>query len=36
MVSPESIIHPEAQLVSAYDQKYKSFIEELKARKILN
>jgi len=36
MVSPELTVHPEANLVSAYDQKYKRFIEELKARKILN
>lgn len=36
MVSPELTVHPDAHLVSAYDQKYKLFIEELKARKTLN
>ncbi|MBO9634945.1 MAG: FGGY-family carbohydrate kinase [Chitinophagaceae bacterium] len=36
MVSPELTIRPEPALVAAYDQKYQVFIEELKARKILN
>ncbi len=36
MATPESVLEPFAPLVSAYDLKYKLFIEELKARKILN
>lgn len=36
MTTPESVLEPFAPLVSAYDLKYKLFIEELKARKILN
>lgn len=36
MVKPELTIQPESQLVSAYDRKYQLFIEELKAKKILN
>lgn len=36
MVVAELTIRPEAALVVAYEQKYQLFIEELKARKILN
>jgi sugar (pentulose or hexulose) kinase len=36
MVLPELTINPEFHLAKAYDLKYKLFIEELKARKILN
>jgi sugar (pentulose or hexulose) kinase len=36
MVIPELTVHPELQLVSAYDLKYKLFIEALKTRNILN
>lgn len=36
MVNPESTIQPDLRLIEAYDQKYNSFIEELKNRKILN
>ncbi|MCG2614848.1 FGGY-family carbohydrate kinase [Terrimonas sp. NA20] len=36
MVNPELTIEPDLRLAEAYDQKYKLFIEELKARKILN
>ncbi len=36
MVAPESIVQPVVHLTKAYDLKYKLFIEELKARKILN
>lgn len=36
MVTPELTVEPAPHLVSAYDLKYKLFIEELKARKILN
>ncbi|MFT3826388.1 MAG: FGGY-family carbohydrate kinase [Chitinophagaceae bacterium] len=36
MVTPELTVRPEQPLVKAYGQKYKLFIEELKARKILN
>lgn len=36
MVNPELTIQPDLRLVEAYDQQYKSFIEELKNRKILH
>ncbi|WP_276480822.1 FGGY-family carbohydrate kinase [Paraflavitalea pollutisoli] len=36
MVKPDTIIQPEAELVIAYDHKYDLFIQELKARKILD
>lgn len=36
MVAAELVVQPSPELVTAYDQKYKLFIEELKARKILN
>ncbi|AXY76868.1 carbohydrate kinase [Paraflavitalea soli] len=36
MVSPELTVQPSPPLVNAYDLKYKLFIDELKARKILN
>lgn len=36
MVSPEQTVEPDPELVSAYDQKYKLFIEALKERKIVN
>ncbi|QEC41527.1 FGGY-family carbohydrate kinase [Pseudobacter ginsenosidimutans] len=36
MVTPELTVQPSPELVNAYDQKYKLFIEELQARKILN
>jgi sugar (pentulose or hexulose) kinase len=36
MVAPELTVQPSPDLVTAYDQKYKLFIEELRARKILN
>lgn len=36
MVKPQLNIQPVPHLVSAYDHKYKLFLEELKARKILN
>jgi hypothetical protein len=35
MVIPELIMQPEVNLVNAYDEKYKMFIEELQARKII-
>ena len=36
MVAPALTVLPDAGLASAYDEKYKWFIEELKARKIFN
>lgn len=36
MVAPEMIVKPTPDLVIAYNQKYKLFMEELRARKILN
>jgi D-ribulokinase len=36
MVAPELTIQPDRTLAGAYDVKYRLFIEELKARKILN
>lgn len=36
MVKPETIVEPEADLVEAYNNKYRLFIDELKARKILD
>ncbi len=36
MVVPELTVQPSADLVAAYDLKYKLFMEELRARKILN
>ena len=36
MVAAELVVQPSPELVPAYHQKYKLFIEELQARKILN
>ncbi|MBO9657191.1 MAG: FGGY-family carbohydrate kinase [Chitinophagaceae bacterium] len=36
MVNPELTIQPDLRLTEAYDHKYKSFLEELKNRRILN
>lgn len=36
MVKPAMVVEPEAELVAAYDEKYKQFIQALKARKILD
>jgi sugar (pentulose or hexulose) kinase len=36
MVTPELTVQPDVALASAYDDKYKLFIEKLKERKILN